>query len=49
VSLLEVYFFGVLPGIDTVCVLLVCRYVTVFSPCSCFLYLGEALCLVCGG
>jgi hypothetical protein len=37
-----------LPHTD-VCVLLTCGYMTAFSPCLCSLYLGEVLCLVCGG
>jgi hypothetical protein len=35
--------------IDVVCVLLACRYMTVFSPCLCSLHLGEVLRLACGG
>jgi hypothetical protein len=35
--------------VDVIHVLLVCRYMTAFSPCFCSLYLGEVLCIVCDG
>jgi hypothetical protein len=35
--------------IDVVCVLLARRYETAFSLCLHSLFLGEVLCLVCGG
>jgi hypothetical protein len=34
---------------EVVCVLLACMYITAFSPCLCYLYLGEVLRLACGG
>jgi hypothetical protein len=35
--------------IVALCVLLSCRYMITFSSCLCSLYLGEVLCLACGG
>jgi hypothetical protein len=47
VSSTDVFIWGSFWScVDVVCVLLACRYVIMFSPCLCFLYEGQVLCLV---